>query len=704
MKKLFYILLIVIPVTAQGIIQYELTDINFEGNEQLSDDELRSVIISKESPGWLSDIINTLTGFGGENVYFDSSIVSSDIRALNDYYYANGFFKAKFSASYDLNDEHETAILTYSIKENDPAFFRSLTFNGLENITSQLVEEINELQDIDTTMKYSAQEVSERRDRVLRQGLDFGYMLIEADDPVVNVDTLQNFVDVVVDFNIGERYEISEVRVQKSGPGANLVEENLIKNISGVDAGKFYSFYDLQRAQVRLYRTNMFSSVIASGVVADTAGSQVPVNISTDIGLMHELSPEIIVNDEDQALNLGVGLSFSKMNFLGGARRLTVSTSTASQSITEFIANPTLSDTTIYGYADARVILDQPYLFGRSISTRFENYFTLQKRRDEYNATLYGTQLNFDVELSKYVYLTSLVIGLSWENSEYVFSQGYMYDKLFTGMKNNNPAIPDSIVSDSVNSVIQDIGDFTSQTTNSVISVNLGANKTDNLLFPTEGYSLFLTFEDGNSLSALASEISRSDFDNPRYFKFLFNGSVYFPVYESVQNSFGMKFKTGFIHAYKGDKFSIPLNQKFYSGGSNSNRGWRTRELVPEQNKFELSENPDPQEIEAVLVRNIIPGGFFILEGSLETRNRIAGQFGSAFFIDYGNVWNHYSDVQWNNIAVAAGFGLRFYSDFAPFRIDFGFKVYDPQDRRSFFKKSILPETLEFHFGIGEAF
>ena len=92
------------------------------------------------------------------------------------------------------------------------------------------------------------------------------------------------------------------------------------------------------------------------------------------------------------------------------------------------------------------------------------------------------------------------------------------------------------------------------------------------------------------------------------------------------------------------------------------------------------------------------------MEGSIETRNRITGSLGSAFFIDYGNVWNHFRDVQWNTIAIAAGFGLRFYTEFAPFRIDFGFKVYDPDDRRSFFNKALLQETFEFHFGIGEAF
>ncbi|KUG26634.1 hypothetical protein ASZ90_003517 [hydrocarbon metagenome] len=165
-----------------------------------------------------------------------------------------------------------------------------------------------------------------------------------------------------------------------------------------------------------------------------------------------------------------------------------------------------------------------------------------------------------------------------------------------------------------------------------------------------------------------------------------------------------MKLRIGVIKTYEGNKFEIPFNQRFYAGGSNSVRGWKTRELVPEQNQGILSSNPTPEEIESVLLRNMIPGGFVILEGSIEARNRIFEKLGSAVFVDYGNVWNEFENVQLNSFAVAAGFGIRYYSDFAPFRIDFGFKVYDPADRRSFFKKGFFSETFEFHFGIGEAF
>lgn len=704
MKKIIFIILFSATIIAQSDEKFELKSILFEGNNNISSDELKSIIFSKESPGWFSQFLHSFTSFGGEAVYFDSLLIFNDIRQMENYYYDNGFFKVSFSHTYTLDTTNSTAELKYIIKENDPAYFRSINVTGLELIAWQIADEVNELTTVDTTKQYSAFEVSRIRNQILRLSLDFGHMLISSEVPDIQVDTVNNKVDVYMDFVTGDRYRISEVRINKTGPGADKVDDDLLRRIADIEPNDYYSFYNLQRAQIRLYRTNLFSSVLLSGIVSDTNKNYVPLALNADVGLMNELSPEIIVNNEDNAFNLGVGLSFSRKNFLGDARKLTLSTSTAAQDITQLISNPSLSDTNIFGYADVRAILEQPYLLGRNINTKLEGYYTLQKRRNEYNATLYGGKISFDIELPRYTYLTSLVVGLSVEESEYVFTKDYTYNILFRYFLNENPNLTPIEIDSLLSEFIPASGEITSEKTNTIISVDLGANKSNSLLYPTEGYTLSLLMENGNSLSFLANKIAGIDFDDPLYIKGLLTTTAYFPIFSSSQDVLAAKFRIGAIQTYEGDKFEIPLNQKFYAGGSNSVRGWKTRELVPEQNIGTISSNPDPEEIEAVLLRNIIPGGFVIIEGSFEARNRIFEKLGTSVFIDYGNVWNDFNNVQLNNFAVAAGFGIRYYSDFAPFRIDFGFKVYDPLDRRSFFKKGFFTETFEFHFGIGEAF
>ena len=110
--------------------------------------------------------------------------------------------------------------------------------------------------------------------------------------------------------------------------------------------------------------------------------------------------------------------------------------------------------------------------------------------------------------------------------------------------------------------------------------------------------------------------------------------------------------------------------------------------------EFDLAANPTQDDLESFLGKGAATGGFFLMEGSIETRNRFFGRFGSALFLDYGNTWNSSKEFRFDGVAVAAGFGLSYYSDFAPFRIDFGLKVYDPNDRRPMVAKTVLERCL----------
>ena len=140
----------------------------------------------------------------------------------------------------------------------------------------------------------------------------------------------------------------------------------------------------------------------------------------------------------------------------------------------------------------------------------------------------------------------------------------------------------------------------------------------------------------------------------------------------------------------------VSPNQTFFAGGSNSVRGWRSRELIPPDeftNLYPLSLN------EQLKIR----GGTFLLEGSFEYRRRFEEDFGFVLFLDYGNTWNGPNQFEWNQVALAIGTGFRYYSPIAPFRIDFGFKLYDPKDLKYIYDVPFL-ETMVINFGIGEAF
>ncbi|HXX64374.1 MAG TPA: BamA/TamA family outer membrane protein, partial [Bacteroidota bacterium] len=140
---------------------------------------------------------------------------------------------------------------------------------------------------------------------------------------------------------------------------------------------------------------------------------------------------------------------------------------------------------------------------------------------------------------------------------------------------------------------------------------------------------------------------------------------------------------------------------RFYAGGGNSVRGWNSRDLIA---------TGDPQQAQL--------GGNLQLEGSIELRTNILqslrdglfDKFWVVQFVDVGNVWPEVRDFRFNTFAIAAGLGIRYDTFFGPFRIDWGFRVYNPSEvpsQRWITQRQLLGQTFKegiFHFGIGHAF
>ena len=702
---LFSIFLFAANIKAQLIEtgKYELTSVQFIGNFEIPSQILQTTVSAKESPGWFSQTLQKYTSFGEEAVYFDPALLIPDQETLRDFYFSNGFFKAKITSKYEIDTVNSTAAIFYIIDEGVPAVLKSLKITGLDELPYEFFENVQNIAKIDTTKPFSGKLVDEKKNSILTFCRDHGYMLVNTNgSPIVVIDTMKNRVDVSMDFVLGNRYKVNEIKVEKTGFGKDLVEEELIKEVAAIKTDSYYSFFDIQKAQVRLYRTNLFNSAVITGIVSDTSGNKVPLNVFTDIGLLHELSPEIIVNNEDNVFNLGFGVGYTKKNFLGGARKFTLSTSAAAQSITEFITHPSINDTTVYGYADIRATLEQPFVFGQPINTKLENYLTVQKRKAEYNATIYGAKLSLNFELPRKVFLTSFTTYLNWEHSRYIYRKQYIIDAFTTLIMNNLNVGQDSALV-LVGELLEGQTDKSIRSTNAVIGFDFGANHTDNFFFPTEGYNFSVILEDGNLVPYLFSKLLGYEESSTGYLKTVFTGSAFQSLFNSKQNILGVKLRAGYAFAYRGDVSLIPLNRRFYSGGSNSLRGWQSRELVPQETNFDIG-NTTNEDFEAFLFKGVTPGGFCQLEGSLEARLRLFGQVGTTIFADFGNTWNKLSQVQIDEVAVAIGFGLRYYSDFAPIRLDFGFKFYDPANRNSFFTKKIMSDTFQLHLGIGEAF
>jgi outer membrane protein assembly factor BamA len=315
-------------------------------------------------------------------------------------------------------------------------------------------------------------------------------------------------------------------------------------------------------------------------------------------------------------------------------------------------------DTTLLGYLDSRITIEQPYLFSRPIFGTWENYATINKQ-PRYNNTLYGSKLTFDFELPRYTAINFLSTYYNVEQS---------------------------------NEVYRTFNDSLSRKILSIIGAEFGRTTTNDILFPTEGYRISILFEEANSLPYVIGKIGGNEFNGSLFYKLLLNSTYYLSLNRRKMSIFATKFKIGRIQIFYGDYAGLPLNRTFYAGGSNSVRGWRSNELVPRN---------------ATTVYGInganVKGGTFLVEGSFEWRFKYVQSFGTAMFIDYGNTWIGYDKFRYDQVALSPGLGFRYYTSVAPFRLDFAFKLYNPDDKRWVFGKNFW-DNIVFHFGIGEAF
>ncbi|MBO3115804.1 BamA/TamA family outer membrane protein [Winogradskyella sp. DF17] len=122
-----------------------------------------------------------------------------------------------------------------------------------------------------------------------------------------------------------------------------------------------------------------------------------------------------------------------------------------------------------------------------------------------------------------------------------------------------------------------------------------------------------------------------------------------------------------------GNSNSIPFVESFFGGGPNDNRAWTPYDLGPGS----TDTNEEFNEAN------------FKLHFSAEQRFNLFGNLRGAVFVDAGNIWNVFDNVEeeaatfsslesLRDIAVGSGFGLRYDFDFFVLRFDVGFKTYDP--------------------------
>jgi outer membrane protein assembly factor BamA len=187
----------------------------------------------------------------------------------------------------------------------------------------------------------------------------------------------------------------------------------------------------------------------------------------------------------------------------------------------------------------------------------------------------------------------------------------------------------------------------------------------DSPVVPSRGFVFDQTFE--LAASAIGSEIE--------YFRTTARASYFIPFGKTLLE-FGAR--AGVIRPLNesaSDITAIPIDERFFNGGSTTVRSFGERELGPHDHGFPI-------------------GGEFYTIFNVEYTFPLYGELQGAVFVDAGNLLPDADNPGFNDMRYGIGAGLRYKLPIGPIRLDYGVNP-DPHRHEDF---------GAFHFSFGFAF
>lgn len=242
---------------------------------------------------------------------------------------------------------------------------------------------------------------------------------------------------------------------------------------------------------------------------------------------------------------------------------------------------------------------------------------------------------------------------------------------------------------------------------NLIFSANITYQKSTRVNLQDFAFSSFRTKLEsaGGLLSILDNHKTINEFGNSTFFNVAYSqyvkGEFEYIKHWKLGNTKYLSTRIfGGIAIPYGNSDNIPFIRSYYSGGTNDNRAWQAYSLGPGSTGGINDFNEANMK----------------LAFSLEYRFNISGKLNGALFTDIGNIWNvfdHVTDPKskftgFNSLkdtAIGAGMGGRYDFNYFIFRLDLGFKTYNPgytPNQRWFrdynFARSVLNIGINYPF------
>lgn len=661
-----------------------ISKVSFAGNDEISEDDLKQQIKSKE--------FNIL----------DISTIKSDLSLLEKHYEEKGYFLA--SAQYELIDNKNGSVeLKYKIKEWDKVRVKKITFLGNKAISDQELKNFMQTREdsffsfISSSGNFKEVNFQTDIERLKYFYKTKGYLQVNVQNPEVTASDDKKWIFITVKLTEGPKYSINNILYNgdllfseeemssklkiKSGDTYN--EENLrldIQTLTEMYQDKGYAFANVLRNLEIVPGENKVDVVFSfeKGVIAYFGKIIMKGNTKTRDKVIRR---ELKILEGDMFSGSKLRESKDNVNRLGFFQQESVIFNTITRKGTDNVLDVEVSvkerptgqislgagySTATQGFIQASIAQNNFRGLGQNINLNL-NY---SKRQQIYN-------LGFT---EPYLFDTKWTGGFDYYQTVSFFIRSFVYKKHGFDLRMGHPIFEytrlfltyryeDNKVDQVINSGIDKSVENGSA---SSLQASLIRDKRNNIFEPTNGYYASSALE----YTGLGGTM--------RWMKGELEGRYYKPIWGDLV----FRSRVSIAQLFKTTSREIPRIERFSMGGARNMRGYNLEDIGPRRRARNTQTGKDE-------VFNF--GGLFSLLSTFELEHPLIKEAGLKWvmFYDAGNVFEKRIGEN-NNFALRSnyGFGFRWFSPIGVLRFEFGFPIHPRRNESS----------NQFNFDIGQLF
>lgn len=658
----------------------------------------------RDTTRWIN---RTLRKIGEEPVVYDTlqaQLSCNDLKlALQNMGYMNG--------EVDLTTRAKGKRLTaiYTLHPGTPFFINSVRYDIQDSVIARMLDLGNpDRQELKAGDPFTVTRLEEERKRITRILMDSGYYRFHKDFIQYGADSTagQNQINLMLHLlpyrpnsgapeTLHPRYSIRNVTFSSNDSAKIHLRPRVLRRSTLIKEGDLFSATQLQRTYANFARMQAVRYTnIRFTEAPDTTLLDCDINISTNKPSSISFQPEGTNTAGD--LGAAASVTYENRNLFRGSELLSIQLRAAYEAITglEGYQNKDYQE---YG-VETKLTFPRfvaPLLSRsfrrRSIATSELSLNWNLQNRPEFHRRVFSTawryhwneprhhiSYRYDFFDINYVYMPWISSRFKADYLDNVTSRNailrYNYEDLFILKMGFGLAFNDGENALKVN--VESAGNMLHAVSK---MFRLPQNADGKYTLVNIAYAQYVKF----------------DVDFTRLFQF------------DERNSLAFHVGLGVAYPY-GNSTILPFEKRYFSGGANSVRGWRVRELGP--GTFKGTDGR---------IDFINQTGDMKLDMNLEYRTFLGWKLHGAVFVDAGNIWTlrNYADQPggqfrfnsfYRQIALAYGLGLRLNFDYFILRFDLGMKAVNPAYETSREHYPLLYPNFKrdfaFHFAVGLPF